>query len=94
MDFYLYFADLEGRRVLVTPWRMVPNEGGLQEVSPVQLAMKPYAAVVEDAAAFFRTAGARSAVLLYEIQTTGTAGPAMVGSFWLQGPLGPGVPVG
>lgn len=90
MDFHLYFADAEGRRILVTPWRMIANEGGLQELTAQQLGLQHYSQVVDDAAAFYRTAGIRSAVLLYEVSTSGAAGPAMVGSLWLQGPLGPG----
>ena len=93
MNFHLYFADVDGRRILVTPWRMVANEGGLREVSAAQLAFEHYRAVADDAAAFYRTAGARSAVLLYEVDSHGrSSGPAMVGSFWLDGPMGPGQP--
>ncbi len=82
-----YFADIDGRRVLVTPWPMLANEGRLEELSEEQLTLPHYRAVVDDATHFYGSAGARSAVLLYEVETQGTGQPAMVGSFWLTGPL-------
>lgn len=80
----LYFADAEGWRLLVTPWPMLANEGGLKELSPEQLAMPHYAAVKADAERFYRSAGGQAAVLLYRADNVY---PEMVGSFWLQGPF-------
>ncbi|WP_127803933.1 hypothetical protein [Hydrogenophaga sp. NH-16] len=40
-----YFADLVGRRVLVTPWMMLANEDGLQELSDAHRQMPHYAAM-------------------------------------------------
>lgn len=80
----LYFADLDGWRLLVTPWPMVLNEGGLKELSSEQLAMPHYAAAKADAEHFYRRAGAHAAVLLYRLDGVH---PEMVGSFWLQGPF-------
>lgn len=78
---HLYLADVDGWRVLVTPWPMVPNEGGLVEVRGEDLEREPYRRVVEDGVLFYRTAGPRAAVLLYDTAPHESTGPAMVGRF-------------
>jgi hypothetical protein len=84
MDLNVYFADNDGWNLLVTPWPMLTNEGGLKELTSEQLAIPRYAEVQADAEHFYRTAGANAAVLLY--RSDGHQ-PAMMGSLWLTGPL-------
>lgn len=85
----IYFADRDGWRLLVTPWPMLCNEGGLQELTSEQCTLPQYSAVLDDAAAFYRTAGAGSALVFYEVQSGLPGAPVMVGTFWLTGPFGP-----
>lgn len=88
MNPHFYFADYGGWRVLVTPWPMIQNAEGLVELSATQLASAEYAELKSDAEHFYRSAGERSAVLLYDVRSRiSNKGPDMVASLWLRGPL-------
>ena len=89
MELNYYFAYRAGERIQVTPWPMISNEGGFQELTGEQRGFPHYRAVVDDAEAFFRTAGESGGVALYNVQRISLNSPAMVGSLWFKGPLGP-----